>query len=71
MDIDTVNALCYKDFMKTFGNLVEQCPIIAGAVWSRRPFTSFAALEAAIAEFIDALPQYGETDLCFGKLLTL
>lgn len=64
MDIDTVNALCYEDFVKIFGNLVEKCPIITAAVWSRRPFVSFTALETEVTEFIDALPQHGEIDIC-------
>lgn len=62
MDIATVNALCYEDFVNMFGNVVEKCPIIPAAVWSRRPFVTFTTLEAAITEFIDALPRSGETE---------
>ncbi|XP_044031628.1 2-oxo-4-hydroxy-4-carboxy-5-ureidoimidazoline decarboxylase [Siniperca chuatsi] len=60
MDIAAVNALPYEDFVNIFGNVVEKCPIITAAVWSRRPFVSLTALEAAICEFIDALPESGK-----------
>ncbi|XP_047423757.1 2-oxo-4-hydroxy-4-carboxy-5-ureidoimidazoline decarboxylase [Mugil cephalus] len=60
MDIATVNELPYEDFVNIFGNVVEKCPIITAAVWSRRPFGSLNALEAAISEFIDALPESGK-----------
>ncbi|KAF0028106.1 hypothetical protein F2P81_019193 [Scophthalmus maximus] len=60
MDIDAVNALPYEDFVDVFGNVVEKCPIVAAAVWSTRPFASLNALEAAVSEFIDALPESGK-----------
>ncbi|KAM3860490.1 2-oxo-4-hydroxy-4-carboxy-5-ureidoimidazoline decarboxylase [Diretmus argenteus] len=60
MDIGTVNALSYEDFVNIFGNVVEKCPLVAAAVWSLRPFASLAALEAAISEFIEALPESGK-----------
>ncbi|KAJ8010720.1 hypothetical protein DPEC_G00078100 [Dallia pectoralis] len=60
MDIALVNSLPYDDFVDVFGNVVERCPIIAAAVWSGRPFSSTADLEASIYEFIDALPESGK-----------
>ncbi|CAK6972845.1 -oxo-4-hydroxy-4-carboxy-5-ureidoimidazoline decarboxylase [Scomber scombrus] len=60
MEIATVNSLPYEDFVNIFGNVVEKCPIITAAVWSRRPFVNMGALEAAISEFIDALPESGK-----------
>ncbi|XP_053175507.1 2-oxo-4-hydroxy-4-carboxy-5-ureidoimidazoline decarboxylase-like [Scomber japonicus] len=60
MEIATVNCLPYEDFVNIFGNVVEKCPIITAAVWSRRPFVNISALEAAISEFIDALPESGK-----------
>ncbi|XP_042366533.1 2-oxo-4-hydroxy-4-carboxy-5-ureidoimidazoline decarboxylase [Plectropomus leopardus] len=60
MDIATVNALSYEDFVNILGNVVEKCPIITAAVWSQRPFLNLSALEAAISEFIDALPESGK-----------
>ncbi|KAK2859474.1 hypothetical protein Q5P01_004094 [Channa striata] len=59
MDIGAVNALPYDDFVNIFGNVVEKCPVISAAVWSRRPFANLAALEAAVSDFIDALPESG------------
>lgn len=60
MDISAVNALPYEDFVDILGNVVEKCPIITAAVWSGRPFVNLAALEAAISDFIDALPESGK-----------
>lgn len=60
MEIAAVNALLYEDFVKIFGNVVEHCPIVTAAVWSMRPFGSLDAFEAAIGDFIDALPESGE-----------
>uniref|UniRef100_A0A3P9KYK5 2-oxo-4-hydroxy-4-carboxy-5-ureidoimidazoline decarboxylase n=1 Tax=Oryzias latipes TaxID=8090 RepID=A0A3P9KYK5_ORYLA len=60
MDIAAVNVLSYEDFVDVFGNVVEKCPLIPAAVWSCRPFVSVKALEAAINEFIDALPESGK-----------
>ncbi|XP_028289696.1 2-oxo-4-hydroxy-4-carboxy-5-ureidoimidazoline decarboxylase [Gouania willdenowi] len=60
MDISAVNALPYEDFVNMFGNVVERCPIVAAAVWSRRPFENFKAVETAIHEFIDELPESGK-----------
>lgn len=61
MEISTVNTLPYEDFVNIFGNVVEKCPIITAAVWSRLPFVNLGAFEAAISEFIDALPESGDT----------
>ncbi|XP_030625798.1 2-oxo-4-hydroxy-4-carboxy-5-ureidoimidazoline decarboxylase [Chanos chanos] len=60
MDINTVNSLSYEDFVQVFGNVVEKCPLISAAVWSRRPFTGLSDIEANIAEFIDSLPRSGQ-----------
>ncbi|XP_020364308.1 2-oxo-4-hydroxy-4-carboxy-5-ureidoimidazoline decarboxylase [Oncorhynchus kisutch] len=60
MDIGSVNYLPYEDFVDVFGNVVEKCPLITAAVWSRRPFSSLADLEASINDFIDALPESGK-----------
>uniref|UniRef100_A0A3Q2PQ69 2-oxo-4-hydroxy-4-carboxy-5-ureidoimidazoline decarboxylase n=1 Tax=Fundulus heteroclitus TaxID=8078 RepID=A0A3Q2PQ69_FUNHE len=60
MDISAVNALSYEDFVNIFGNVVEKCPLITAAVWTSRPFIGLNALEAAINEFIDALPESGK-----------
>lgn len=59
MDISAVNYLSFEEFVNIFGNVVEKSPMVAAAVWSQRPFLSFTALEAAINEFIDLLPQSG------------
>lgn len=71
MEIATVNCLPYEDFVNIFGNVVEKCPIITAAVWSRRPFVNMSALEAAISEFIDALPESGELHFVIFSVLEL
>lgn len=63
MDITAANDLSYEEFVNIFGNVVEKCPIVAAAVWSKRPFLSSTALQAAINEFIDILPQSGRNEL--------
>nr|XP_020455666.1 putative 2-oxo-4-hydroxy-4-carboxy-5-ureidoimidazoline decarboxylase [Monopterus albus] len=70
MDIDAINALPCEDFVNIFGNVVEKCPLITAAVWSRRPFANLTALEAAISEFIDALPESGKEGIlrCYPDL---
>ncbi|KAL1006506.1 hypothetical protein UPYG_G00073220 [Umbra pygmaea] len=60
MDLASVNSLSYEDFVEVFGNVVEKCPIVAAAVWSRRPFSSLADLEASYNDFIDTLPESGK-----------
>uniref|UniRef100_W5L4Q4 2-oxo-4-hydroxy-4-carboxy-5-ureidoimidazoline decarboxylase n=2 Tax=Astyanax mexicanus TaxID=7994 RepID=W5L4Q4_ASTMX len=60
MDINTVNALTYEEFLEIFGNVVEKCPIIPAAIWAHRPFKSFSDIEAQISEFIDSLPESGK-----------
>ncbi|XP_069495109.1 putative 2-oxo-4-hydroxy-4-carboxy-5-ureidoimidazoline decarboxylase [Ambystoma mexicanum] len=60
MDIATANAMTYQEFMDTFGNVVEKCPLITAAVWSKRPFDNFLQLENSVFDFIDALPTSGK-----------
>lgn len=59
MDVSSVNALSYEEFVEVLGNVVEKCPLVAAAAWSTRPFDTFSDLEAAIGNFIDALPLSG------------
>uniref|UniRef100_A0A8C5PR62 2-oxo-4-hydroxy-4-carboxy-5-ureidoimidazoline decarboxylase n=1 Tax=Leptobrachium leishanense TaxID=445787 RepID=A0A8C5PR62_9ANUR len=60
MDLHTLNTLNYEEFFEHFGNIVEKCPLISGAVWSRRPFSSALELESSVYEFIDSLPSSGQ-----------
>lgn len=60
MDIAAVNALSYEEFVDVLGNVVERCPVVTAAAWSRRPFVTLDDLDAAISTFIDALPLSGE-----------
>lgn len=60
MDITALSSLSYEDFLVVFGNVVERCPLITAAVWSKRPFANLSALETAFYDFIDSLPDSGE-----------
>lgn len=60
MEFPGLNSLSYEEFVNIFGNVVEKCPLITAAVWSKRPFSNLSALEAALYEFIDALPDSGK-----------
>jgi len=71
MDIGAINCLSYEDFVSVFGNVVERCPMIPAAVWSQRPYPSVSALEAAINDFIEALPESGSLLCVFLLSLSL
>ncbi|XP_043929205.1 putative 2-oxo-4-hydroxy-4-carboxy-5-ureidoimidazoline decarboxylase [Protopterus annectens] len=60
MDIRDINSMNYESFLDVFGNVVEKCPVIVAAIWSRCPFLSVSDMESSIAEFIDSLPQSGK-----------
>ncbi|XP_026863910.2 2-oxo-4-hydroxy-4-carboxy-5-ureidoimidazoline decarboxylase [Electrophorus electricus] len=60
MDICAVNVLTYEEFLEIFGNVVEKCPLIPAAIWTHRPFSSLAEIEAHISDFIDSLSQSGK-----------
>ncbi|KAM3933285.1 putative 2-oxo-4-hydroxy-4-carboxy-5-ureidoimidazoline decarboxylase [Leptodactylus fuscus] len=60
MDVDAVNCMNYEQFLDVFGNIIEKCPIITAAVWSRRPFASFSEVEDKVYDFIESLPISGK-----------
>ncbi|MPC71727.1 2-oxo-4-hydroxy-4-carboxy-5-ureidoimidazoline decarboxylase [Portunus trituberculatus] len=61
-----VNSLSDEDFITTFGNLVENCPLVAASVVSCRPFNSLMHLHAEICSFIDELPLKGREGILRG-----
>ncbi|GCC27401.1 hypothetical protein chiPu_0005825, partial [Chiloscyllium punctatum] len=60
MEMQAVNSMSYEQFIDVFGNVIEKCPLIAAAVWTKRPFPSVSALEQNFADFIDSLPRSGK-----------
>ncbi|XP_068121116.1 putative 2-oxo-4-hydroxy-4-carboxy-5-ureidoimidazoline decarboxylase [Hyperolius riggenbachi] len=60
MDIQTVNDMNYEAFLDNFGNIIEKCPLVAAAVWSKLPFSSLHEMEECVYEFIDSLPPSGK-----------
>jgi 2-oxo-4-hydroxy-4-carboxy-5-ureidoimidazoline decarboxylase len=59
MDISVVNNLSYGDFTVKYGNVIEHCPVVAAAVWSKRPFVDVENLHRAFCEVLDDLPRSG------------
>ena len=60
MDIEKVNSMGFGEFVDVFGNVIERCPLIAAAVWSKRPFSGLGDLEKHFFAFIDGLPLSGK-----------
>ena len=58
--LDEVNNFGYGEFTDIFGNIVEHCPVIAAAVWSRRPFSDFRSIEKAFCDVLGDLPGCGK-----------
>ena len=58
--MDEINRLPWEHFMQRFGNVVEHGPIVAGAVWARRPFASREDLHRALCEFLDQMSDEGK-----------
>ena len=46
--------LCHR-----FGNVVEHCPLAAGAVWASRPFSDVNDIHECVSTFLDSLPYHG------------
>ena len=67
MDIEKVNSMDFGEFVDVFGNVIERCPLIAAAVWSKRPFSGLGDLEKHFFAFIDGLPLSGKA---LGWMLT-
>ena len=55
--MENLNSAGYEEFVDLLGNVIEHCPIIAAAVWSRRPFADVKDLHATICRAVDELPQ--------------
>ncbi|XP_066281961.1 2-oxo-4-hydroxy-4-carboxy-5-ureidoimidazoline decarboxylase-like [Branchiostoma lanceolatum] len=67
---EVLNKLNFEEFVEKLGNIVEKSPMVAAAVWSKRPFCSLQDVHKAIGDFIDGLPIYGKEGLlrCFPDL---
>ncbi|XP_077984943.1 2-oxo-4-hydroxy-4-carboxy-5-ureidoimidazoline decarboxylase-like [Glandiceps talaboti] len=53
----------YDEFIEKFGNVIEHGPLIAAAVWSKRPFQHVKQLHEKICSFIDELPSAGKAGI--------
>lgn len=60
LSINQVNLLNYEEFIEYFGNVIEHCSIIAGAVWKNRPFQDTEDLHSNICTFLRQLPDIGK-----------
>lgn len=63
LSISAVNNLHYRDFIRTFGNVIEETKLCAAAVCARRPFGSFDGFVEAMCRFIDELPKDGRAGI--------
>ena len=59
LTISQLNSLDFEDFISLTGNVVEHCPVLAGALWKHRPFLSFEDLMNKLKEIIQSLPLSG------------
>ncbi|NP_001091261.1 2-oxo-4-hydroxy-4-carboxy-5-ureidoimidazoline decarboxylase [Xenopus laevis] len=60
MDLNTINSMSYEQFLDTFGNIIERCPLVTAAIWSQQPFASVTELENRVFDFIESLPLAGK-----------
>ena len=60
LPIDQINGMDYKEFISTFGNVVEHCGLLAAAIWSQKPFDKLQGIHKVFCDFIDTLPELGK-----------
>ena len=65
LSIIELNSLGYEEFIMEFGNVVEKCPAISGALWDYRPFNSISHLIFSISSIINELPDSGRCCINF------
>ena len=70
MELDSVNNLTFQEFVEQFGTVFEQSPLIAGSVWSDRPFSKVSSLHESFCNFVRQLPLQGKAGLlrCYPDL---
>ncbi|XP_038067058.1 2-oxo-4-hydroxy-4-carboxy-5-ureidoimidazoline decarboxylase-like [Patiria miniata] len=61
--MDEVNSLSWEAFIQRFGNVIEHGPIVAGAIWTQRPFSDARELHRAVCGFLDTLPSTGKESI--------
>jgi 2-oxo-4-hydroxy-4-carboxy--5-ureidoimidazoline (OHCU) decarboxylase len=59
--VEEVNALGNEQFVWIFNNIVESYPQAASAICNERPFTSADHLADAASNYLDLLPNHGNT----------
>ena len=67
LTISQLNSLDFEDFISLTGNVVEHCPVLAGALWKHRPFLSFEDLMSKLKEIIQSLPISGTLQFLYRK----
>ncbi|XP_067942657.1 2-oxo-4-hydroxy-4-carboxy-5-ureidoimidazoline decarboxylase-like [Watersipora subatra] len=76
LTISDVNEFSYEQFVDTFKNIIEKCPIAAGSIYEDRPFRSVSCLQASVRGFLKDLPYNAKIGLIrcnhdlVGKLAT-
>ncbi|XP_042871691.1 2-oxo-4-hydroxy-4-carboxy-5-ureidoimidazoline decarboxylase-like [Penaeus japonicus] len=55
-----INTMDYEAFISHFGNVIENCSLIAAAVWKEQPFRDVFHLHEVLCSFVDCLPGSGQ-----------
>ncbi|KAF6036905.1 URAD [Bugula neritina] len=63
MLITEVNKMRFKEFIRLFGNVIENCPLVAAAVWSDLPVRNLESLQTSIEKFVDQLSSAGKVGM--------
>ncbi|XP_041455954.1 2-oxo-4-hydroxy-4-carboxy-5-ureidoimidazoline decarboxylase-like [Lytechinus variegatus] len=63
LSLEAVNQQGYEEFIQNFTNIVEHGMLIAGAVWSYRPFRNLDHLHQCFCDFMDSLPAAGKQSI--------
>ena len=69
MDISQINNMGFREFIATFGNVINNNPLCAAAVWNVRPFSSVEDLHRCFMEFLYSLSSEGISDFVYRYML--
>ena len=57
LDLQDINSQEYHTFVESFSNIVEHSPLIAGALWSLKPFKSVDHFVLETRKTINSMPE--------------
>jgi len=59
LTLTELNTLNFEDFVSLLGNVIENCPVLAAALWTSRPFKDFEDLKDKMKSVVMSLPTSG------------